>query len=282
MSEAMKRDGLVYGMPEAEYHGDKSELSSSGMKLINEAPKLYEHEVLLGNREHKDSYDLGTLVHAKVLGVGWGEVVLDFKDWRTKAAQQARDEARAEGLIPVLTHELVKPNAIAEAVLADADARPLFEVEGESEVSGFATCPEMGVRLRVRFDRLTKAALVDLKTSASKARADAFAMTVFKFGYDLQGATYQEVYELITGERLPFKFVTVETRAPHLVAVGTLNEEYLEMGRSKSMKARQKYAACMEAGVWPGYPPGVHVIEPPLAAVYDFQDNYEQRLEMTF
>lgn len=278
----VKREGLVYGLSEAEYHGGKDELSSTGMKLINEAPKLYEHEVLLGNREHKDSYDLGTLVHAKVLGVGWGEKVLDFKDWRTKAAQQARDEARNEGLIPVLKHELAKPNAIAEAVLADADARPLFEGEGSSEVSGFATCPETGVRLRVRFDRLTKRELVDLKTSASKARPDSFSMTVFKFGYDLQGATYQEVYELITGERMPFKFVTVETRAPHLVSVGTLSDEYLEMGRAKSLKARHKYAACVEAGYWPGYASGVHVIEPPLAAVYDFQDNYEQGMEMTF
>lgn len=278
----MKRDGLVYGMPEAEYHAPKDELSSSGMKLINEAPKLYEHEVLLGNREHKDSYDLGTLVHARVLGVGWGEKVLDFKDWRTKAAQQARYAAREEGLIPVLKHELEKPYAIAEAVLANPDAKPLFECDGHAEVSGFATCPETGVRLRVRFDRLTKNELVDLKTSAGKASPDAFSMTVFKYGYDLQGSTYQEVYELITGERLPFKFVTVETRAPYLVSVGTLNDEYLEMGRAKSMKARRKYAACMEAGHWPGYPSGVHVIEPPLAAVYDYQDNYEQSQEMTF
>lgn len=278
----MKRDGLVYGMPELEYHGAKDELSSSGMKLIGEAPKLYEHEVLLGNREHKDSYDLGTLVHAKVLGVGWGEVVLDFKDWRTKAAQQARDEARAEGLIPVLAHELEKPNAIAEAVLAHKVARPLFESEGESEVSGFATCPETGVRLRIRIDRLTSTELVDLKTTAARAKADNFAMTVFKFGYDLQGATYREVYELITGERRPFKFVTVETRAPYLLSVSTLNDHYYEIGRDKSMKARMTYAACAKAGHWPGYPEEVQVLEPPMAAIYDHQDNYEPALEMTF
>lgn len=275
---AMRRDGVVYGMGEAEYHAPKDELSSTGAKAILDAPARFKHEVLEGNREQKDAFDLGSIVHAKVLGVGWGVEVLDFKDWRTKAAQEARAVARSEGLIPVLAHEMAKPEAMAEAVLSDPDARPLFEAEGESEVSAFATCPSTGVRLRARADRVVKGgALVDLKTTAGSAKADAFAMTVFKFGYDLQDAHYEDVFHLACGWEGQFKFVVVETRAPHLVGVHMLRSDYFDMGRSKAMKARSIYAECMAADVWPGYKRGVHVLEPPMPAVYDYEDNYEQR-----
>lgn len=272
----MEREGIVYGMPEATYHGGVGELSSTGAKLILEAPALFEHEVLKGNRVHRDAYDLGSIVHAKVLGTGWGVKVLEFKDWRTKAAQEARQEARAEGLIPALEHEMKVPDAMAEAVLANADAKALFESEGESEVSAFATCPETGVKLRVRADRrMSTGTIVDLKTTAGSAKPSEFARTVFSFMYDLQAAMYADVFEWVTGVNEGFKFVAVEKRAPYLVGVSELTEDYTSMGRDKAMKARRIYAACMEAGHWPGYLPGVHAIEPTMAAIYDFTDNYE-------
>lgn len=273
----MERTGVVYGMPEREYHAPTDELSSTGAKLILDAPARYKHVVLDGNREEKDSFDLGAIVHAMVLGTGWGVRELDFENWRTKASQEARAEARAEGLIPVLKHELVKPRAMAEAVLAHHAAGPLFEQDGASEVSAFATCPETGVRLRARADRLVNGGpIVDLKTTAGSAKPEEFARAVFKFGYDIQDALYEEVFGLACGWSGEFKFVVVETRAPHLVSVVKLRDDFLEMGRDKSMKARRVYAECMAAGIWPGYPSGEHVIEPPMAAVYDYQDKYER------
>ncbi|UOQ57211.1 PD-(D/E)XK nuclease-like domain-containing protein [Leucobacter allii] len=268
------RDGLVYGLPEAEYHAPKDELSSTGAKLILDAPARFKHVVLDGNQEHKDSYDLGSIVHAKVLGTGWGVEVLDFENWRTKASQEAKAAARAAGLIPMLRHEVEKPNAIAEAVLANRDAAALFERDGASEVSAFATCPETGVRVRARADRFC-GPIVDLKTTAGSAKPEDFARTAFKFGYDLQDAMYEDVFRWASGWDDEFKFVVVETRAPYLVSVCTLRSDFIDMGRDKALKARRVYAECMAAGIWPGYPSGEHVVEPPMAAVYDYQDNYE-------
>lgn len=275
----MKRDGIVYGLPEAEYHAPKDELSSTGAKLILDAPARYKHVVLDGNKVHKDSYDLGSIVHALVLGTGWGIAELDFENWRTKAAQEARAVVRSEGLIPVLKHEMVKPRAMAEAVLAHDVAGPLFEADGASEVSAFATCPETGVRLRARADRLA-GDIIDLKTTAGSAKPDEFARSVFKFGYDLQDAHYEQTFKLACGWEGEFKFVVVETRAPYLVNVVRLRDDFIDMGRDKALKARRIYAECMAAGVWPGYPSGEHLVEPPMMAVYDYQDNYEQE-EMT-
>lgn len=271
------RDGVVYGMPEVEYHAPKDELSSTGAKLILDAPARFKYEVLDGNREQKDSYDLGSIVHSIVLGTGWGIEELDFENWRTKASQEARAAAREAGLIPVLKHELVKPKAMAEAVLRHSVAGPLFEAEGASEVSAFATCPETGVRLRARADRLVNGGpIVDLKTTAGSAKPDEFARTVFKFGYDLQDAQYEQVFNIAAGWDGEFKFVVVETRTPHLVSVVKLRPDFIDMGRDKALKARRIYAECMAAGAWPGYPATETVVEPPMMAVYDYQDNYEQ------
>jgi len=270
------RDGLVFGMPEAEYHRPTDELSSTGAKKILEAPARFKYEVLEGNREAKDSFDLGSIVHAMVLGTGWGIQELDFENWRTKASQEAKSRAREAGLIPVLKHELVKPKAMAEAVLAHSTAGPFFEADGDSEVSAFATCPKTGVRLRARADRLVDGGpIVDLKTTAGSAKPEEFARAVFNFGYDLQDAQYEEVFNLASGWDGEFKFVVVETRAPYLVNVVKLRPGYIEMGRDKALKARRIYAECMAAGVWPGYPAGEHLVEPPMIAVYDYQDNYE-------
>ena len=46
-SKWMKREGLVYGMPEAEYHGGRDELSSTGAKLLLDCPAKFKHEVRL-------------------------------------------------------------------------------------------------------------------------------------------------------------------------------------------------------------------------------------------
>lgn len=274
---AMKREGIVYGMPEAEYHAPKDELSSTGAKKILEAPALFKHYVLDGNQEYKDSFDLGSIVHGMVLGTGWGIRELDFENWRTKAAQMARAEARAAGLIPVLSHEMAKPKAMAEAVLAHRDAAALLERDGVSEVSAFATCPETGVRLRARADRLvTDGPIVDLKTTGGSAKPSSFGRSAFDYGYDLQDALYEDVFRWSAGWDDQFKFVVVETRAPHLVSVCVLREDYIEIGRDKARKARRIYAECVAADIWPGYQSGEHVIEPPMVAVYDHQDNYER------
>src|SRR5690554_6023040 len=96
---------IIYDMPEVEYHAHPA-LSSTGAKKILELPARYWYEHLREPEEgetvvHNPAFDFGSAVHAKVLGVGWGVKELDYDNYRTKAAQTARDEAKAEGLIPM-------------------------------------------------------------------------------------------------------------------------------------------------------------------------------------
>jgi len=252
---------IDFTMPEAEYHA-RPELSSTEAGRILESPATYkwfrEHP-----QKHRDAFDLGSAVHAQVLGTGWGVVELFWDDWRSKEAQRQRDEVRAAGKIPMLSKDLVQVRAMTEAVLTHPTARKLLE-GGHPEVSVFSKDPETGVDMRARFDYLPdqtdkQRIAVDLKTTSAKANAEGFARSVAAYGYHIQSAHYLETL----GDDTEMAFVVVETAAPYLVGVHRLSDHFNEIGAADARRAREIYAECVATGEWPGYPLDVQTIDPP-------------------
>ena len=255
---------IIRGMSEEEYFARTHELSSTGAKQILRTPREFEYA-----RTHpqapKAAFDLGSAVHALVLGTGWGIAELHYDSFRTKAAQEERDAARADGLIPVLAKDMHEPRAIAEAVLAYPTSRALFEAAADRELTVTANID--GVPVRCRFDAFADTGNqligIDLKTTGTSASAKGFERAIASFGYDVQQGHYQATYEASEGVPCAFVFVAVETTAPHLVQVHQLSEQWRQIGAEKAKRARDIFAACTESGVWPGYPEGVHLLDPP-------------------
>ena len=102
----------IFTMSEETYHSDKigSEitLSNSIAKIIiQQSPQhaWYAHPRL--NPRHKsvdsDRFDLGTACHSLLLEQSDAKIVyIDHDDYRTNAAKETRDMARAKGLTPIL------------------------------------------------------------------------------------------------------------------------------------------------------------------------------------
>jgi hypothetical protein len=277
-------DGIVLDLPEAEYHA-RPELSSTQARQLLDVPARYKYR-LEHPQEHKDAFDLGTAVHAAVLGVGAETTVLDFDSYRTKAAQQARDEAYTAGQTPILAKNYAPIAAMREAVLAHPVARGLFEQVGAAEASVFASDPDTGIRTRARFDYLPlqidgkPCAAVDLKTTGKSAALADFAKSVATFGYHVQQAHYLDTLLWATGQSLDFAFVVVETAAPHLVAVHTLDDHFRDIGRDEAARARRLLAECRASGVWPGYADEITTIVPPMWLVYQQLDEYETEIAL--
>lgn len=273
----MSLTGIVHDLDEVTYHAHPA-LSSTGARLLLDSPARF-HYAQSHPQGHKAAFDLGTAVHTKVLGKGHETVVLDFPDFRTKAAQQARDEARELGLVVITAAQSEQVEAMAEAVLAQPTARILFEQKGAAEVSVFATDPETGVDTRARFDYLpdlgnTNPIAVDLKTTGKSASKEDFEKAVASFGYDVQQVHYQHTLAVVTDREIPMVFVVVETEAPHLVAVHQIDVIWTQMGAAKARRARELFAECTASGVWPGYPTDVSLISPPTWAVYQHEEKY--------
>lgn len=251
--------GLVT-LPEVDYHR-RPEFSSTMARIILRSPANLRH-YLDSPRRESPTFDFGHVVHAGVLGVGLEIDVLDYPDWRTKAAREARDAAYAEGRVPMIERDYVQVRAAVEAVKEHELAGPIF-AEGVAEQSAFAVDPETGVPLRARLDWITPDGwLIDLKTAES-GDPYRFERKGRGFGYDLQAAFYCHVYELATGKRpAGFRFVTVEGDAPHLVDVHEPTD-WLDIGEAKRKLATSLYLDCMTTNKWPGRPAVINRISSP-------------------
>lgn len=257
------KHGIFGDIKESTYHADPA-LSQSQAKTLLDCPARYRWE-LDHPREHRVAFDVGHAAHAKVLGVGAPVVVIDADSWRTKAAKDAAEQARADGHVPLLRADADAVDGMAEAVLAHPGARVILEAPGASEQSVW--WEDEGVECRGRIDRLTETVdgvptVIDLKTSVSADPRD-FGRSIANFGYSLQDDWYSTGIELITGERPAFVFIVVEKSAPHFVSIGTCDDEAKRIGRERRLRALDLYRECSESGHWPAYGDDLRVYPTP-------------------
>jgi hypothetical protein len=273
--------GVYPEMPNDVYLADPvagGSLSHSGAKtLIKKTPALFAYEREHG-RPDKRTFDFGHAAHQAVLGVGPQIVAVEASDWRTKAAQQQRDEIRAEGAVPVLADELATVVAMAEALHSHPAAAKLLKAgSGQPEVSAFARDPETGVMLRCRYDWLRPAEsgrllLVDFKTAAS-ADEDSFSKAADAYGYDIQDAWYSEIARLLAlADDVAFLFVVQEKTPPYLVNVIELNPFAKQIGAIRRREAITTYAECSASGNWRGYGDDIAYVALPPWVERQFED----------
>ena len=95
---------------------------SIAWKIESECPHAgWREHRLLGNQRKPPTDDMerGTIVHALMLQSGLEQVVeVDAADFKTKAAREIRDAARAEGRIPIVTSKLKELELAAGALIA--------------------------------------------------------------------------------------------------------------------------------------------------------------------
>ena len=285
-ADTLDLTGIVRGLDEATYFSHPS-LSSTGARLLlpeyKGSPKKFKWAQ--SHPRTSRTFDVGHAVHAKVLGVGAGivrypaEHLTPSGNVSTKKETVAwESEQRAAGFTPVSPDEAGRVDAMAKAVLSHESARPIFEVAAHREVSVFAEVD--GVPARARFDALsgeTTRGIVaaDLKTGDDATKAG-FEKSVAKWGYDVQGGHYDDVYEASEGRPVDeFYFVAVERTAPFEVGVFLLPEMWKLMGKQKAAEARRIYRECTETGVWPGYDTTIQFLDPPMWLVFEHEAKYE-------
>jgi hypothetical protein len=253
-------DAVVLDLPHDAYLAHPA-LSASGAKTLVRpgGPARFRHE-RDNPRPPTDAMDLGTAAHAAVLGTGPTIAVVDADSWRTKAAQQQRDQARAEGLVPMLFTDARKVADMAAALRAHPIASRLLHPDtGAPEVSLFYRDPQYGVDRRCRVDFLRdpdpngRLLLVDYKTTKSADPA-AVDRAVADYGYHLSGAWYRDVIVgLGLARSVPVVLVFQETSAPYLVHVVELDAPWLRIGEDLARRAMRIFAECTASADWPGY-----------------------------
>jgi hypothetical protein len=260
----------IYDMPEAEYHAHPALSSTGARKLL---PPSCPAKFAVWRAEPpapSAAMELGTAAHKIRLGIGPEIHVVNADDWRTKAAQVERDQARAGGSVPLLTADYERVCAMNDALrahpLASAALNPARG--GKPEQSIFAVDSDTGVQLRARLDWMpdpgsgSRPIIYDYKTAVS-AEPGQFARHASDLGYHIQAAMYTGVYQLVTGTKAAFGFIVQEKTPPYLVSVCFPDEDMQAAGHRACQAAARIYAHCTTTGEWPGYPIDVTYISLP-------------------
>lgn len=234
------------------YHSGAG-ISCTGLKKIAVSPAHYKH----GEFKQTAAMFTGSATHSAILEPDlFAKQYVFLPQGKDRRSSEYKALCAEHGADNVLTNlDRFQILQMQRAVKANPVANKwLYEEEGRNELSVYAEDPETGVLVRCRFDRLLNRGFSpDLKTTVD-ASPRGFSNAIAKYGYAFQAAFYMDTFEWATGDKLEgFGFLAVESKAPYNVMCYRLDDESIEVGRSQYRAALNKYAECLESGVWHGY-----------------------------
>lgn len=264
------------GLPMEKYLAMPAVSASILKAMVDECPRAAWWQSHLNPalvRETSDEMDLGTLCHSMLLEDGPGKVLVikpeDYPakngnvpvGWTNGAIREARDEARANGFIPVLPGDMLAANAIVASAKGFIESLRKTEPAvwqafqpggGDSELTVTWNEGEAGcvVPCRIRSDRTSadRRLIVDLKFTGMSANP-------FAWKTDYTGAAfYRRGFGVAFDTQPEYLFLVTETNPPYLSSLVGVSPAGFEFGTAKAMTGLLMWQRCMESGIWPGYP----------------------------
>lgn len=209
--------------------------------------------------------DRGSAAHACLFG-GRAVVCIEADTYQTKAAKEARDNARKGGMIPVLQKEYPYIEEMVEIAGSRFDA--LHGGEPICEATAIWRPKGQGWR-RARIDSLSsdRRRIVDYKTTEASVDALACERRIFDSSYHIQAAAYIEAVEMLQPElmgRVEFVFQWQEQKPPFALSPPiVMSEAALELGRQQWERAGMLWDRAVKQNRFPAYAEASHPACPP-------------------
>ena len=270
----LSEPGIYTGIDAAAYHADPApepSLTQSIAKILLErSPRHAQvaHPRLNPDYEPDDDakYDIGNIAHCLLLGRGKAFDVVDYSDWRTKAAQETRKLAAAAGKIAVLEKDHTRASAMAMAALHQLIERG-FEFDwapGAADAEAVVAWSENDIWLRCMIDWLSadRRKVWDLKTTSASAAPHQIAGKMENDGWTIQAAMHERGLNAVHPEsagRREHLFICQETQPPFALTIVRLPESALQLGRRRLNVAIGLWSDCIRRNEWPAYPSAVVV-----------------------
>lgn len=277
----------IHRFTSAEYHSDpapEASLSSTLAKLLLTKSPLhawYASPRLNPDREQidKKTFDIGRAAHRAVLGSGDDytaipeEMLAANGAASTKEAKAFIADARSSGLVPLKQGEVDQVEAMAAVAKHRLAERGITLDPSRSELAAIAQID--GIWCRAQFDNVPldpKLPIYDFKT-CEDASPEACLRAILTYGYDVQAEHYRAVWKAATGEDRSFVFIFQEKPVPHELTLISLSGSFRDVALSRAAKARKIWGECTRTNNWPGYPAGLHEVDPPAYLVErEFQE----------
>lgn len=274
----------IHRIPMAEYIADCCEVpslsSGCAFRLLTDSPMhAYWAHPRLGGRARESSTvaDVGSIAHDLLLA-GEGKICeIDADDWRTKAAKEQRDTARANGLIPILAKQMGTIRSMAKAArefIADSEIAGVFS-SGESELTVIAQEGDTWLRARPDWLNLADGIHLSFKTSRASVSPDRFPRLMDAMGYGFAQEFYRRVLKA-NGYEVRHVILAQSQDYPWACSLFELSPAKAELEAMQVERAVNLWARCMAENRWPGYGGTINVVEPrPWEIVGDVEVEYE-------
>ncbi len=267
----------IVRMPSARYHADPApepSLSATIAKiLIRKSPRhaWYASPRLNPDWEatNKKTFDIGRAGHRAVLGFGDEYVAIPSEILATNGAASTKEakafiaDCRSDGRTPLKADEVDNIHAMRDIAHARLAEHGITLDPDRSELAGIAQID--GVWCRAMFDNVPAdpaLPIYDFKT-CEDASPDACLRAILNYGYDIQAEHYRAVWKAITGEERRFVFIFQEKPGPNDVTLVSLSGSFRHMAERRATRARTIWGECTTANEWPGFPIGLHEVDPP-------------------
>lgn len=262
----------IFNLTAEQYHADPAPTASLSSSIANilldQSPShaYLAHPRLNVNyeREEDSRFDLGSAAHMMLLERREDRIVrVQADDWRTKAAKEQRDVARANGQYAVLERQygdIVLMCTSAHDYLVDTELSDILTI-GDAEQTVMWQEDRLWYRCRPDLMSKDRRIVLDYKSTAS-AHPDFITRQIGRMGYDLQSEFYTRGIQSVTGQILTFVFLFQEITPPYACSLVSLSNAYKALGQSKAQRAIFTWNRCVTTDTWPAYSNKILYIEP--------------------
>lgn len=242
---------------------DPSLTQSIAKTLLNQSPRhaWFNSPRLNPNYKEPDEkkFDLGSAAHKHLIGRGTDLGTIDADDYRTKAAQQAREAIIAAGMQPILAWQNERAVEMVQAIRRQLKAAGHSEAfcDGDGEVMVAWRDGDIWCRTLIDWLPRDKRIVWDLKTTTASAAPHALPMKMAQEGWAVQAAMHERGLNLFDPDnagRRKHRFVCVECEEPYALTITEIPESAMTMGRKMLEMAMYIWRDCILHDRWPGYP----------------------------
>lgn len=235
----------------AEYHSDKTHLSSSGLKLLLKSPEQYYAEYILGQRDNaeQDKFTEGSFVHTLILEPH--KVTIDYAVFPGLRKQgNAWEEFKKANPDKTLLSisQVLRCEKLAKACSAlPAAMHILKDTLSEHTMTGLI----MDVPVKARADAISidKAWIVDVKTTSMPSDIEFFKNTVVDYSYQLSAALYCTIAKQVYNKDFDFYWLVL-SKADGECHIYKASPNRLAEGTTLYTQGLMLYKHCLKTGIW--------------------------------
>lgn len=259
------KTGIHKGIPNVEYHADRTAVSSTWLKTINKSPFHLRAYLDSPPAEPTPALVMGSAVDCLTfepeLFEGQFIVAPKTLNRRTKAGQEEWAKLVADKRTLMTFEQYQEALATTVAITTNPVMKDIMK-SGESQLTFVWRDPVTGLLCKCRPDWYDEKSgtVVDLKT-AQDASPEGFSKAIANFGYHIQQAFYSDgiricgkpVKRFIFGVMEKPDGKVIQKADPRLMAFYELDAEDVEAGQDSYTSGLSAINFCMINDEWEGY-----------------------------